>query len=44
MIYTILSRDLSRFLLIYAIFLIGFSQGIVSLHILYSATMSFTTK
>uniref|UniRef100_A0A915BMB3 ANK_REP_REGION domain-containing protein n=1 Tax=Parascaris univalens TaxID=6257 RepID=A0A915BMB3_PARUN len=27
MIYTILSRDLSRFLLIYAIFLIGFSQA-----------------
>ncbi|VDK59214.1 unnamed protein product [Anisakis simplex] len=27
MIYTILSRDLSRFFLIYAIFLIGFSQG-----------------
>ncbi|VDN05297.1 unnamed protein product [Thelazia callipaeda] len=27
MIYTILSRDLSRFLLIYSIFLIGFSQS-----------------
>lgn len=27
MIYTILSRDLSRFFMIYSIFLIGFSQG-----------------
>ncbi|EFO13196.1 hypothetical protein LOAG_15333 [Loa loa] len=27
MIYTILSRDISRFILIYSIFLIGFSQS-----------------
>ncbi|VDN39567.1 unnamed protein product [Gongylonema pulchrum] len=34
MIYTILSRDLSRFILIYSIFLIGFSQ---SFYVIFNA-------